>query len=69
MKWVNCLLQILFWTKFGYKIGYSLSLQLHLKKLTLLYILKIYPLDCMFFILLTYISNFVPIICYSLYDP
>ena len=39
---------------FGYKFGYNLKLQPLLKKLIELHILKIYLLDCMFFIFLTH---------------
>ena len=55
-------------TKLSYKIGCNLRLKLPLKKLTLLHILKIKPLDYIFFMLLIHMSNVVSIGYYLLYD-
>ena len=49
-------------TKFNYKIGCSLMLQPYSILLKLLHILKIQPLDCMFFTFLIHMSNFVSIV-------
>ena len=66
MKWVNCLLRILFWTKFGYKIGYSLKSTTSFKKINItiyfenlsiglhvLYTLNIYIKFCANYMLFT----------------
>ena len=55
-------------TKFNYKIGCSLRLQPYSILLKLLHILKIQPLDYMFFTLLIHLSNFVSIVYFLLYD-